>query len=375
VKFTAEARAMRDALGSIKGCIITSKTVPILQHILFKTIGRDSIAVTGYHVEREAQNYFKAQVESDGAFTARGDMLYTITRNFTDSAVITFEHDVKLSTLEISAGSSLFTMRTLPAKDFPSLVRNEAEHITSFKVPADALRELLKMTMYPCDKDATARPWVRGVYLHIDNGKLASVASDDHRMAKHTVKLPEGAADMEGFIYPSESAKELVRVMPQEGMIEIEVSKSRIDAKWGMFRLSSRTVDTTFPGYINHIGVNYAPTMDVHPTALFEAVRRVEVVKKTLDDSFYPAIFSLEDGRCTLSMGRLDRDMAKEEIEANVHHKENLVFKLQGRYLNELLAAWPEDAEMEVQYEVGRPIVFCSKKRPELRHLIMPVLK
>src|SRR5207244_7386815 len=107
----------------------------------------------------------------------------------------------------ISAGRSQFTVRTLPAEEFPRLPEPAAEAVTlSAAAFADALRQVV-----PAASRDDARPILTGVLMAAEEGGLRLVATDSYRLAVRD--LPGTSVLQEGqtVLVPSRALSELNR--------------------------------------------------------------------------------------------------------------------------------------------------------------------
>jgi DNA polymerase-3 subunit beta len=372
MRFTIEVDRFAEALGSIQGCLPKRSTLPILENVLVESTGPSGLKLIAYNVEREAEAFMMCEVERQGALTLNGKILSALVKRLPDKARATFELDANRDLVALSCGNSVFDLSSLPAKTFPSFRGDESERIT-FKMKSDDLIALFRMTNHICEEEAISRVWARGVFLSVHQDKLLALAVDGNRMSRHWVPLPKGAEGMRMALVPLATTREIVRILTGiEGDVEVVVSRVTFEVFVNDFRLSSRQIDAQLPGgYIENIDLNFEPAFRVFPVPLIEAVERVMVLKKTSKDEYFPITFEAADGKVTLSTGKVDR--GREEVDADVVVP--VKFRMQSRYLLDILSAWPESAEMEVQYSLARPIVFCAPKRPEIRHFAAALIK
>ena len=381
MRLTVECGKLHDAVAAVHGCLPSKSTIPILQNVLITPIGSDRAKLLAYHYEREAEIIFPCEIEDGGPITLGGKILAQMVKNFppaTKIEIVTEEETEKAEQAWVLCGTAKFTVRTLPAKDFPQMKKKigDGDVVSTFKVDSLALLDLLRMVIYSCDKSAVEHAWSRGMLLCPSEGRLLALGSDDKRMARHSIPLPAGAEAMPRIVLPYDSAKEIIRnLVNLEGTVELRVTKNIFELGCGPLRIASRLIGSEFPaGYIKQIDTAYEPAFNVYPAALAEAVERVMAVKATSDDKYFPMTFEVTNKRLAISCGDVHKDRAEEEVTADIL-RDNFKFKVQSRFLIDVLAAWPESVEMEVQFKQAMPVVFASSKRPELRHFMATLLK
>src|SRR5262249_57464162 len=87
--------------------------------------------------------------------------------------------------IEISAGSSRFHLRTLPADDFPRFPETEGDPVA---LPAPPLRDTINRVARAASRDE-ARPVLTGVMVTVEGNEMTMVATDSYRLAVQTTKL------------------------------------------------------------------------------------------------------------------------------------------------------------------------------------------
>lgn len=378
MRLTVECGKLLEALAVVQGCLPSKSTIPILENVLITPIGDDRASLLAYHYEREAEVVFPCEIENGVAITLGGKILGQIAKSCTPSSKIEVIPDDEKSQARVTGGTAKFMVRTLPAKDFPTMRKriNEEDAATTFQIDARALLDLLRMVLYSCDKNAVEHAWSRGMLICPIDNTLVAVGSDDKRMAKHSIPLPEGAAGMPRIILPYDSAKEMIRnLVNLDGNIDVRVTKSLLEITSGTLRLASRLIGAEYPaGYVKQLDTTFPAAFSVHPAVLAEAVERVMIVKSSSDDRYFPMTFEVADNQVAISCGEVSKDRAEEHVDAKVAVG-GLRFKVQSRFVLDVLSVWPESVEMEVQFKQAMPVLFASSKRPELRHFVATLLK
>ena len=107
-----------------------------------------------------------------------------VARSLPDGSV-TLELRESERDVEITAGSSKFHLRTIPADDFPKFPETEGEPI---ELPAPALQETIGRVARAASRDE-ARPVLTGVLVTAEEKELTMVATDSYRLAVKRTEL------------------------------------------------------------------------------------------------------------------------------------------------------------------------------------------
>lgn len=324
-------------------------TIPILSNVLLS--GADGVlTATGTDLDIEVQS--KAHAEGDlDPVTVQAHALNDIARKLPKEAVVTI--DVKDDHVQVKSGRSRFKLLSLPADDFPSI--QQVEYTSTFSLTSDAVQALFGKTRHAISSEET-RYYLKGAYLHIDDGRLASVTTDGHRMAIAYADVPEGAAGLEGVIIPTRTVGEIIS-LATGGDVWIEVSQRGIRASTPDTVITSKLVDATYPEYRRVLPKPSQNVATVDRDALNAAVTRVltaAVTSHAVKFAFAPGGVSLEV--------RNDGREAEDEIEA-IYTGAPTSAGYNGKYLLEHLAAIKGAGPVE--FDVNEPGFAATIRLPE----------
>src|SRR5439155_11680683 len=119
------------------------------------------------------------------ALTVGARKLLDILRALPEDAEVSLQPQDKR--LLVKAGRSRFSLQTLPAEDFPRLVKAAGE-AARFAMPQKALRRLLGLVQYAMAQQ-DIRYYLNGLLLVVEGGELKLVATDGHRLAFASLAL------------------------------------------------------------------------------------------------------------------------------------------------------------------------------------------
>ena len=214
----------------------------------------------------------EAEIEGSGAVVLPGRLLVEVVRSLPDGPVTLALREAERD-VEITAGSSRFHLRTLPADDFPRFPEPEGDPI---ELPAQALQETINRVARAASRDE-ARPVLTGVLVTTEGDQLTMVATDSYRLAVKRTKL-ETAVDngLEANV-PARALRELARLIDAAGDEALRVWLTRNQALFrvGTVSLSSRLIDGQFPNYRQLLPESYEHEVKLPRSELLEVTRRV----------------------------------------------------------------------------------------------------
>ena len=145
MKLTIERGALLNALGHVQNVVERRNTIPILSNILMQAQNGE-VRFVATDLDIEAVDHADAKIESDGAVTAPAGTLFDVVRKLPNGADVELELNPENRQLAIRSGRSKFSLPTLPATDFQTMVADE--DATEFDVEAADLRRLIDKTRF-----------------------------------------------------------------------------------------------------------------------------------------------------------------------------------------------------------------------------------
>jgi len=372
MKLTVEKDALVRALGRLHRIVERRNTVPILSNVLLScSDGKLALRVTDLDIE--ATDTVAAEVSEPGATSVPAFTLNDIVRKLPDGGQITFSLDGSEPRLHLRAGRSRFQLPCLSAADFPSLESGDLPFV--FDLARAELRGLLEKVQPSISTEET-RYYLNGVYLHVLAGpdgvhRIRGVATDGHRLGLASLPAPAGSEGMPGVIVPRKTVGELLRLADDSvETVSIEVSRSKLRARFGNVVLVTKLIDGTFPDYERVIPRGNDKVVLTQRAALASAIDRVSTVATERGRGISVA---LDAGVAVLSMTSPDSGSATEEF-AVEYADAPLTIGFNSRYLMDVLAAFDgEQVEVRLGDAGGPAIVQGPGGGGDLLYVLMPM--
>ena len=166
----------------------------------------DQLRLTGTDLELTISVEVTVSGSGDGVVILPGRLASDIVRALPAGSV---EVEVADDEARISAGRSEFSLRVLPADEFPRLTEATGEPVT---LASAELATALSQVVRAASSD-DARPILTGVLLAAEAGGLRLVATDSYRLAVRDLPGTTVLAEGQHVLVPSRALQELARVL------------------------------------------------------------------------------------------------------------------------------------------------------------------
>ncbi len=341
MKLVIDRNTLVKTLAHTQSIVERRNTIPILSNLLLQADGQ-SLSISATDMDIQVIETVPATVSKSGAATAPAHTLYDIARKLPEGAQVEISLAAGSPVLTVSSGRSNFKLGCLPVSDFPQIASNDFPR--SFNLASSELCTLIDRARFAMSVEET-RYYLNGMYLHAArSGNVAvlrSVATDGHRLARVDMPLPEGAAEIPGVIIPRKTVTELRRLLDEDTHpVEISVSDTKIQFKFGNLRLTSKLIDGKYPDYEKAIPQANDNILEINTRAFLTAVDRVSTVASDKTR----IIKCVVDGQTmVLSASSAESGSAVEEIEVR-YDGPPLEIGFNARYLQDITGQIDGDA-------------------------------
>ncbi len=370
MKATIERATLLKCLSHVQSVVERRNTIPILSNVLIEASGAGAVKVMATDLDIQVIETMNAvSVDVPGAITVSAHLLFDIARKLQEGSQVSLE--VSESRMAVKAGRSRFSLPTLPRDDFPVIV--EGDLPTSFELPAATLAEMIDATRFAISTEET-RYYLNGIFFHVTDDELRAAATDGHRLARFTLKKPDGAEGMPDVIVPRKCVAELRKLLEESldtnVLIDLSASKVRftLGGENGVV-LTSKLIDGTFPDYSRVIPTGNDKLLRLDPRSFYEGVDRVATIAT---EKTRAVKISLETDKVTLSVTSPDNGTAAEELPAD--------FKAQGfeigfnaNYLKDILSQIDGDNVELHLADAGAPTLIRKDEKSPALYVLMPM--
>lgn len=174
--------------------------------------------------------------QAQGAVTIPAKMLAEVVKRIPKSAVVSIEASDGIAT--VSAGRIKAKIATLPADDFPRMASDEY----SFETQIEPALLFGKVSFAMSTEEM--RYHLCGVYVHNADGRMASCATDGHRLA-----LWHCDADCDGMPSVIVPSRTVAMMQAIDGTVAMQVSDNKVRFSADGWSIVSKVVDGAFVDY------------------------------------------------------------------------------------------------------------------------------
>lgn len=309
--------------------------IPILGNVLL-SVDDGQFSARATDLDIEVSTSLPVLDATNGSTTVNAKLLADIAKRVSGDVSLELDGD----TLTVKSGRSRFRLQTLPVDDFPSFAAGD--FTASFDVD---LASLVAPTQFAISKEET-RFYLNGVFLHNPGSALVAVATDGHRLSRHTAPT---VGDLPPVILP----RKLVSILPK-GSVRVSLSATKVRIETDDTTITSKLIDGTFPDYQRVIPTGNDKIVLADRKALATAVERVSTVATERGRAVK---LEISPGQIALSV-RGDAE-ATDAVEAD-YSGEPIEIGFNAAYLTELLANLSGDTVRIALNDGGSPTIFTG---------------
>lgn len=369
LKFKVNRDVLSDAVTWATKTLPNRPAAPVLTGILITADAAGTVHLSVFDYEVSSRVEIAAEVMSAGTVLVSGRLLADISKALPNQEVTVEQIDSKV---DVTCGSSRFSLMTMPVAEYPSLPVVPA---ASGTVSAGEFQNSVSQVTIATSKDDTL-PILTSVRVEIEGERVTLLATDRYRLAVREFTWNPGRPDV--------SAVALLR-----GRTLSDVSKSlggdvtiglSTDSGKDLISFSSAgrvTTSLLVEGEYPKVRSLFPDSVPIHAVVetavLREAVRRVSLVAERNT----PIRFEVTDGMVTLNAGTGDDAQASEAVEA-VLQGESITVGFNPHYISEGLAAIESPYVNFSFTQPMKPVIISGQKDLEsaadesYRYLLMP---
>lgn len=368
MKLRCERDELVEALSTASRAVSTrGGALPVLSGIRLEVAG-DDLRLAGSDLDLTIQVDVVVGGVEDGVCVLPARLVTDIVRSFEPGVVRleTGEDEV-----HIASGRSQFSVRMLPADEFPRLPfpapapAREAEDVA---VPAAMFAESLRQVVRAASGD-DALPVISGVLMTEHEGGLRLVATDRYRLALRDVPGVGLLSEGQRVLVPSRALSELQRLLAGATEVRLRLGEREASFAVDRVRLTTRLIEGEFPPYQQLIPSSCPNRLVVGRGPLLDAVRRVRLLVR---DTITPVRVSFRPDGVECRVVSQEIGEAVEDVDAKYEGSE-LVMGFNANYLIDGLEAVLGDEVLLETIDPMRPATIRATEGGEYLYLLMPV--
>lgn len=360
MKFRCERDVLLEAL-STTGRAVGGRAGNVALSGLHLELSGDELRVTGSDLDLTISQHLTVAGDTDGVVVIPSKLIADIVRALGPGAV---DLVVEGDEVQITAGRSEFSMRTIPADDFPRLGTPNSDGVT---LNAADLSAALKQVVKAASGD-DSRPILTGVLLASEGEGLRLVSTDSYRLA---VRDLPGTSVLEGdqsVLVPSRALAELNRVFGENESVSLRLGERDASFEVGGTQVVTRLIEGEFPNYRGLIPDTYPNELTVNRAELLDAVRRVRLMAQEAT----PIRLNMRADTLELVAVTQDVGQAQEVLDAS-YNGDELTVAFNPDYLIDGIEVTPGEEITLQTVDPLKPAVMRGADSADFLYLLMPV--
>ncbi len=361
------------ALISTSSVVEKRQTLPILSNLLLKQ-KEGVLSITGSNLEVEVNRTLSDLGGGSDEFeiTLAANKLVEICRALPVGSSI----NIKIETGKaiLTSGKSRFTLKSLPANEYPEL--KAMDYQERFTLPVLAFKGILELTSFSMAAQ-DVRYYLNGILLEVENNRLVAVATDGHRLSKSEALLDNNQTpDKHQIIIPRKAIQEIMRLLNtlSESGAETETVKLELNTKHLKLSASDTVITSTlingqFPEYESILSADLDKSIQIDRQQFLESLTRISVLT---NDRLHGVRLKFFDNVLKVSTNNPEQEEAEDELPC-VYEGEDITTSFNVNYIIEALKVINSE-QVIVNIKDKDSVCLLEKPNDELSAwLVMPM--
>ena len=292
------------------------QTLIILGNLKF-SLNEGVATITASDLEIEVTSTVPCEFDEGGTFTLPGKKFLEICNALSSHDQITVT--IRADKADITAGKSKVSLPTLNAEDFPLMTYESKEEKT--KISASELGNIISKTSFAMAYQ-DARHFLNGLHICNDNGKLTSVCTDGHRLAKYTsnVNISEDLS----IIVPRKAIMEINRILAsfndsKELLIEFNTTNNNFIIQIADYLLISKLIEGNYPNFNKVIPESTKSKISINKLTLKNSLN---IISKVVNQQYKGVKLTPSNSSLHLISSNTESEVGEDQIDAKYDGEE-----------------------------------------------------
>lgn len=311
MKFKVERDVLAEAVTWVARGLPARPPVPVLAGLLLEASEEGTLTLSAFDYEVSARITVPAEVQTGGTVLVLGRLLADISRNLPARPI---EVSAEGSKLQLTCGSSRFSLLLMPSDDYPTLPSSPE---ASGTIDGDVFTQAVAQVSVAADRGDTL-PILTGVRMEVEGDRITLLATDRYRLAQRELTWHPGGSDASYVaLIPARTLSDTARALGASGSVELALGTNAggdglIGFQAGQRRSTTRLLDGEYPKVASIFPSNVDTESVLKTSDLVEAVKRVALVAERNT----PVRLRFTDGQVAIEAGTGDDAQASEAVEA-----------------------------------------------------------
>ncbi len=339
-------------------------SLPVLGCVVF-VVEKGKAELKSTNLDLSVEAILKARVLEDGVSAVPAHILAQTVAALTDQKLILRTHSNNL-VIDGERGTTSITL--VDSAEFPTIPHVQKGMGTEAALPAKVFSAALRSVAFSAST-SSVKPELASIRLSLDHGELIAVATDSFRLAE--AKVPVKAKGSFGAVLlPARNIGDILRAVDESEEVEIRIGENQASFTSEFGRITSRTVDGTFPDYRSIFPRDFVASATCLKEDAIKAFRKISIFL----DSFNQVHMSLKASEKTFTVRALNASVGEttDHIPAALQG-EDIDINFNARYITEALSTIAGDSVTFSIAGAGRPMVMTDTPHKGFTYLVMPM--
>lgn len=366
MKIIFKTKELIDKIKNIAPTAEAKQTLAILGNIAVK-IAQDRAHLTASDLEIEVSSSVSCQSEGDCDFSLPARKLLEVLNALSEHKDVSFI--VVASKVDIIAGKSKISLPTLPIGDYPYMESSQSsEHK---EIDISELTLIINKTSFAMAYQ-DARHFLNGLYLTAQDGKIVSVCTDGHRLAKYVSNT--NCSDELSVIIPRKAILEINRIINyfnnnKENIITYSSSKSNFTIEINDFYIKSKLIEGNYPNFNKVIPETTSSEITVDKKTLKTSLN---IISKVVNQQYKGVKLTPQNDTMHLISSNTDSEIGEDQIDVKYNGDEiSIGFNIS--YLQDVIDIVDGDTINICFNDQNSGCLLKSKEDPNSTFVIMPM--
>lgn len=376
----AERDALLRPLQMVSGIVERRHTLPILSNVLLtRTASTLSMLATDIDIQiTHHSDVGSVDAQANVSTTVSARKLVDILRALPNNNEVSLS--LKDNRLTIQQGKARFSLQTLSADEFPTVVAAE-QTPAKLTLRQKDLKQLLHLVHFAMAQQ-DIRYYLNGLLLVVDARSIRAVATDGHRLATASLSLDDaniqglsieldGSAPSHQVIIPRKAVMELQKVLADDDQtLDLQVASQQVRFHLGRLELLAKLIEGKFPDFERVIPKAHDKVATIQREVLLGALQRAAILTT---EKFKGVTLSLGNNTVRISAKNAEQEEAFEEIEAN-YSGNDIEISFNVQYLLDVLGNLKtNDVEIRLLDSNASALITTPGDELSFRCVIMPM--
>lgn len=342
----------------------SANPMPVLANLLIEAT-EQGVVFRGTDMETLVTVNANATVVKPGRTTVPADTFREIVKLLPPQGEVTIQEAGRKVTVECETNE--YKLMTIPADDFPDW-QSDPGH-SKFQVSQKTLKFMIDSTLYALPSKDHRRVLL-GIFMELGDNTLRMTSTDGKKLARVSTSIPEVEGTGVGtLVVPRKLMENLLKVLGNEGPVEIELSNRQIVLRFGNIIYRCNGIEGKYPDCDSVIPKEFPIELALNRDVFLQGSRRAGV---TTDEKNKSIILKFEDNKVQFLSTAHDLGAFHGQINLD-YSGPSLELAFNYQFLNETLSRFASpDVRMFIKSPTA-PVVFRSRDEDNRLALLMPI--